>query len=325
MQKDLRQTNRIVYMGTPDFAVAPLKALIDNGYNISAVITIPDKKSGRGQKVSESPVKLFAKSNNIRVLQPISLKDPLFIAELNQIAPHLMIVVAFRMLPKEVWSIPKFGTFNLHASLLPNYRGAAPINWAIINGETKSGVSTFFLDHNIDTGEILYREECNITPQMSAGELHDILMDIGSNLVIKTTQSILEGSVKPIPQTNIDNGLELKNAPKIDKDICKIDWSKSNIEINNLIRGLSPYPCAFSTVILDQREILTKIYQSSLNSIDTKLLPGQVETDKKTYLIVGCKDGKSIKVESLQLAGKKRVSIKEFLAGINNVCSIQFK
>ncbi len=324
MQEEINRDCKIVYMGTPDFAVAPLKALLDKGYTISAVVTIPDKKSGRGQKLSQSPVKLFAIANNIKVLQPISLKDPQFTQELKQIEPHLMIVVAFRMLPKEVWSLPRLGTFNLHASLLPNYRGAAPINWAIINGEKRSGVSTFFIDQNIDTGQILFSEECEITPDMCAGDLHDILMNIGSDLVVKTTQAIIENSINPIPQSSINLEEELKIAPKIDKELCKIDWNNSSTSLHNLIRGLSPYPCAFSTIILDDKESLIKIYKSSLNNLDLNLSPGEIHTDKKNFFIVGCKDG-AINIDSLQLAGKKRVSIKEFLAGINNISSIHLK
>jgi methionyl-tRNA formyltransferase len=243
MLKDVR----IVYMGTPEFAVEPLKTLVEAGYNVVGVVTIPDKPVGRGQKIQSSPVKLYAQTKGLRILQPEKLKYIEFIDELKSLSPDIAVVVAFRMLPESVWSIPKLGTFNLHASLLPQYRGAAPINWAIINGEKKSGVTTFLIDHQIDTGNIILREEVSIGDNDTAGDLHDKLMIIGANLVVKTIDELAEKKVKPISQADFLSGNELiKAAPKIFRDTCRIDWNKTTTELHNLIRGLSPYPGAWT-------------------------------------------------------------------------------
>ena len=236
---------KIVFMGTPDFAVASLKALVEQGYNVVGVITAPDRPAGRGQKLKQSAVKVYAESQNLKILQPTNLKDQSFIDTLQSLEADLQIIVAFRMLPKVVWSMPKNGTFNLHASLLPQYRGAAPINWAIINGEEKTGNTTFFIDEKIDTGEVILQEEVSILPNMSAGELHDILMQNGASLVLETVNLIGEGKV----QTTKQPSYESKTAYKLDKENTKIDWNRSPKEIHNLIRGLSPYPSAWSYLL----------------------------------------------------------------------------
>ncbi len=257
--KDLR----IVFMGTPDFAVATLKTLVKNNYNIVGVITAPDKPAGRGQKLNESAVKQYAVSQNLTVLQPTNLKSNDSLNELTQLNANLQIVVAFRMLPKVVWQMPEYGTFNLHASLLPNYRGAAPINWAIINGETKTGVSTFFIDEKIDTGDMILQDSIAINPEENAGSLHDKLMHIGSELVLKTVELIQEDSVKTIPQTASP---DIKTAYKLDRDNCKIDWNDSLENIYNLIRGLSPYPAAWCTLINGNDTLDIKIYAADKES-----------------------------------------------------------
>ena len=253
---------RIIYMGTPDFAVAPLKTLVDSGFNVVAVVTGEDKPQGRGRKVLPTPVKEFALEHGIPVLQPAKLKDEAFLAELKSFNADLQVVVAFRMLPEVVWAMPKLGTFNLHAALLPQYRGAAPINWAVINGETKTGVTTFFLDKDIDTGRIMLKQEVDILPEDNAGTIHDKLMVVGSELVKKTVEMILSGDVKTVAQSElISSDTVLKPAPKIFKEDCRLDFSKDGISIKNLVRGLSPYPAAFTTLKIKDKEMNVKVFE----------------------------------------------------------------
>ena len=303
MKTDLR----IVFMGTPEFACAGLEILIKNNYNIVGVITAPDRKSGRGQKITPSPVKEVALKHGLHIMQPTNLKSPEFIDELKGLNANLQIVVAFRMLPEAVWNMPEIGTFNLHASLLPQYRGAAPINWALINGETKTGVSTFFLKHEIDTGDLLFQQEEEIKPEDNVGILYERLMNIGADLILKTTQKIEVGDFTTNPQIFTD---ELKPAPKIFKDTCQINWAKSANEINNLIRGLSPYPVAWTEL----KEKTCKIYKSTLTDSPSKGEIGSFDTDGKTFLHFNTAD-KQLKIEELQLQGKKRMLITDFLRG----------
>ncbi len=310
-------------MGTPEFAVAPLDALLKEGYEIAAVVTVPDKPSGRGLKMNESAVKQYAVEKGLEVLQPVLLKDPEFLEKLQQINADLFIVVAFRMLPKVVWNMPKMGTFNLHGSLLPQYRGAAPINWAIINGEQKSGVTTFFIDEKIDTGNILMREETAIGERENVGSLYDRLMEIGANLVVKTVKGITENALVPQSQEQfIKGGEEIHDAPKLTKELCHIDWNSSAIEIDRLIRGLSPYPAAFSTISDGNKSTDMKIYAASPAIIPNTEMqdckPGHILTDGKSYVYVVCKYG-AIALEEIQLSGKKRMKIKDFLLGFRNI------
>ena len=311
---------RIVYMGTPEFAVFPLKELVDNEYNIATVVTAPDKPAGRGQKISQSAVKEFAKGKGLDVLQPHSLKDIDFISQIKSIDPHLIIVVAFRMLPQEIWNIPKLGTFNLHASLLPQYRGAAPINWAVINGEAKTGLTTFLIDHKIDTGSILLQQEAIIHPDETAGELHDRLMELGSKLVLKTVNQLAAESIKPIPQnTLIHKEHELKLAPKLFKENMRINWAQDSQSIHNHIRGLSPYPVAWTELHTPSRPVIpVKVFRSRTAQTNGNVAIGAIATDTKGQLFVGCKSG-LLEILELQLAGKKRVTAKEFLAGFRDI------
>ena len=306
---------RIVFLGTPDFAVASLKALVENNFNVVGVVTMPDKKSGRGMKVQESAVKKYALEKGLTLLQPENLKDESFQLELEELNPDLQIIVAFRMLPASVWQLPKFGTFNLHGSLLPNYRGAAPINWAVMNGEKETGVTTFFLEHEIDTGEIIDFAKVEIGSNETAGELHDKLMSIGADLVVKTTRKIMNGSVSTQKQDDILQGQKPKLAYKIFKDTCRINWQDEVDHVYNHIRGLSPYPAAFSNLqFLDGKEMGLKIFKAEKS--DQKLSPGVIKTDGKKVLYIGCGNG-SIQVHELQLAGKKRMPVQNFLQGIN--------
>ncbi|MBO73136.1 MAG: methionyl-tRNA formyltransferase [Flavobacteriales bacterium] len=306
---------RIVFLGTPDFAVASLKALIDKGFDVVGVVTMPDKKSGRGMKLQESAVKKFASAQGITVLQPDNLKDESFQLELRNLNPDLQIIVAFRMLPASVWQLPKYGTFNLHGSLLPNYRGAAPINWAIMNGETETGVTTFFLEHEIDTGEIIDNSKVGIGPNETAGELHNKLMHVGAELVVKTTLSIINGSVRTQKQEEILNGKKPKLAYKIFKETCKINWVENSDQIHNKIRGLSPHPAAFSIFKFPNgKEVNFKIFRAE--NIDLTLKPGEIKTDGKKELFIGCGKG-SVKIHELQVAGKKRMPVQNFLQGLN--------
>jgi len=304
--KDLR----IVFMGTPDFAVATLKTLVENNFNIVGVITAPDKPAGRGQKLNESAVKQFAVSQNLTVLQPANLKNDDFLNELKKLNANLQIVVAFRMLPKVVWQMPEYGTFNLHASLLPNYRGAAPINWAIINGETKTGVSTFFIDEKIDTGDMILQENININPEENTGSLHDKLMLIGSELVLKTVNLIQNGAVKTIPQTESSN---IKTAYKLDRDNCKIDWNDSLENIYNLIRGLSPYPAAWCSLLNGNDTLDIKIYSADKEQLSHENAIGTIISTKKE-LKVAVSNGYII-IKELKLPGKRTMDVKSLLNG----------
>lgn len=302
---------RIVFMGTPEFAVASLEALLEAGCDIVGVVTAPDKPAGRGQKLSESAVKQFAVSKGLPVLQPVKLKDPEFLEQLRALQPDLQVVVAFRMLPEVVWNMPPLGTINLHASLLPQYRGAAPINWAIINGEKESGVTTFFLKHEIDTGNILFTEKVTVFDHFNAGSLHDKLMDKGAGLLVKTVKAIESGRYTEQPQEKIVEGTELKHAPKIFKEDCKIDWNQPTEKVHNLIRGLSPYPTAFTEL---NGKVL-KVFEAEKEIKDHDITPGNFVTDHKTYLKFACTDG-FINLKDVQLEGKKRMGIEEFLRGI---------
>ena len=322
MTTDFKRNLRIVFMGTPDFAVPALDILVQHNYNVVGVITAPDKPAGRGQQLHQSAVKKYAVENGLRILQPEKLKNPDFIAELKSLDANLFIVVAFRMLPEIVWQMPEFGTFNLHASLLPQYRGAAPINWAVINGEKETGVTTFFLQHEIDTGNIILQEKIKIEDEDNAGTVHDKLMNVGSALVLKTVQAIENDNVIESPQSIVDNP-QLKHAPKIFKDTCEIDWKKTAQEIHNLIRGLSPYPAAFT--YLNGKTLKIFASQKSHWSIDNSQLsksstidhqPSTIyyKTDNKNYLSFKCSDG-WLDILELQLEGKKRMKVDEFLRG----------
>jgi methionyl-tRNA formyltransferase len=322
MLKDVR----IVYMGTPDFAVEPLKAIVEAGGKVVGVVTVPDKPAGRGQKLQSSPVKLYAQENGLKILQPEKLKNQDFIDELTALTPDIAVVVAFRMLPESVWSIPKLGTFNLHASLLPQYRGAAPINWAIINGEQKTGVTTFLIDHQIDTGNIIFREEVKIDGNDTAGDLHDKLMAIGAQLVLKTIEQLSTNKVTPISQnTFLQANEEIKSAPKIYRDTCRIDWSKSITEVLNLIRGLSPYPGAWSEIVFaDDNVIQAKILNALPTEKNHQIENGVIVTDGKSNLNVACCDG-LISITEIQLAGKRPMKTNELLNGFRNILPVRMK
>ena len=313
---------RIIYMGTPDFAVAPLEALLNAGYDVAAVVTVPDKQSGRGMKINESAVKKFAVSKGLPVLQPEKLKAPEFLEQLRSYNANLFVVVAFRMLPKEVWSMPYLGTFNLHASLLPQYRGAAPINWAIINGERITGVTTFMIDEEIDTGKILFQESCNIEEYDNMGTLHDKLMNMGSALVVKTVKAIENRRTKPVVQDTTH--LTMRPAPKLSKETGRIDWTKSAGSINNLVRGLSPYPCAWSEMTSGDTTVSVKIFESyPVRNDDSSIAPGTITSDGKTFIEVKCGTG-SLRIIDLQVAGKKRMLVKDFLLGCRDIESYRF-
>lgn len=300
---------RIIFMGTPDFAVATLQTLLKEKYNIVGVITAPDKPAGRGRKLRQSAVKEFAVKQGLNVLQPTNLKAPLFLDTLKKLNADLQIVVAFRMLPKVVWSMPKYGTFNLHASLLPDYRGAAPINWAIINGEKKSGVTTFFINEKIDTGAIILQEEVNIPDNFNAGDLHDILMETGSKLVSKSVTLIDQGNMNIKEQELTED----KPAPKLNKENCKINWSDSLNDIYNHIRGLNPYPAAWTTIVNNKNQVEAKIYKAEKIVEFHRLKKGSVISNKKE-LKVAVKDG-YLKVLELKLAGKRKMDTQSLLNG----------
>ena len=307
---------KIVFFGTSEFAVASLEALLRNNYNIAGVVTVPDKPAGRGQKLHFSPVKSFAIENNLFLLQPINLKAEEFIQSLKKINADLQIIIAFRMLPEAVWKMPRLGTFNLHASLLPQYRGAAPINWAIINGEAETGLTTFFLDDKIDTGKIIYTEKISIGEDETAGELHDILKTAGASLVIKTVKSIEENNVPAIEQTAfIGENTQLQKAPKILKEHCRIDWNKPVKDIHNFIRGLCPIPAAFTELVSPDGKIYyLKIFSSRKEIKTLEVASGKVYTDGRTYFSISGNDG-FIHINELQLQGKKRLGVTEFLKG----------
>lgn len=300
---------RIVFMGTPEFATESLKRLVEKGYDIVGVVTAPDRPAGRGQKIRYSSVKEYALSKNLKILQPENLKDSVFIEELRGLKADIQLVVAFRMLPEIVWNMPQKGTLNLHASLLPQYRGAAPINWAIMNGDEKTGVTTFFIEKEIDTGNIIYQESIAISPTDSAGDLHDKLMLIGSKLICKTIDAIENNKAPTIPQQNDS----ISYAPKIFKADCKIDWHQSAKKIHNKIRGLSPYPTAWSVVNEEKNQSL-KLYKSSIENINHNLKFGTVITSNNSELKVAVKDG-FILLHEVQLSGKKKMKTHDFLRG----------
>lgn len=307
---------RIIYMGTPEFAVEPLKLLLENNYNIVGVITVPDKPAGRGQQVQQSAVKKLALEKGLTILQPEKLKDEQFLEQLRLLKADLQIVVAFRMLPEIVWNMPRLGTFNLHGSLLPQYRGAAPINRAVMNGEKETGVSTFFLQHEIDTGKIIFCEKVSIAENETAGEVHNKLMHTGAQLVLKTVQAIEKGSYPQVEQSElIAAGTELKNAPKIFKDDCRINWDKTASEVYNHIRGLSPYPTAYTDFVSPEgKEFLVKIFKSKKEDSEVQQPVGTISTDAKNYIKIATQKG-YIYIEELQVAGKKRMPVNEFLRG----------
>lgn len=307
---------RIVYMGTPEFAVESLKRLVEGGYNIVGVITMPDKPMGRhGSVLQSSPVKQYAVSQGLKVLQPEKLKNEEFVAELRSLNADLQIVVAFRMLPEVVWNMPRLGTFNLHASLLPQYRGAAPINWAVINGDTETGITTFFLKHEIDTGEIIDQVRVPIADTDNVEVVYERLMHLGGDLVLKTVDAILEGSVKTIPQEELAQVGELRPAPKIFKETSRIDWTIGVKRIYDFVRGLSPYPAAWTELYQEGTDpVMLKIFETEKLFCEHSLAPGTIVTDCKTYFKIASSDG-YVNVLSLQLAGKKRMEINDFLRG----------
>lgn len=311
MSEKLNRDIRIVFMGTPDFAVTILKHLVDNKYNVVSVITAVDKPAGRGRKLNQSAVKKYALEQGLPILQPKNLKSETFQEELKALNANLQIVVAFRMLPRAVWAMPEYGTFNLHASLLPEYRGAAPINWAIINGETKTGVTTFFIDDKIDTGEIILQKETLIKDNETVGELHDTLMYLGADLVAETVDLIAKGNVKTIKQPE----LEEKSAPKLYPHNCKIDWSKSLDAIYNHIRGLNPYPAAWTTIVNGDDEISAKLYNVSKEFVSHNISAGKIIANKKE-LKIAVKDGCLI-INTIKLSGKKLMDAKSLLNGFS--------
>ena len=307
-KKDLR----IVYMGTPEFAVEPLKRLVEEGYNVVGVVTMPDKPAGRGQHLQESPVKKYALEEDIPILQPEKLRDEDFLVQLKMWQADIQVVVAFRMLPEVVWNMPRLGTFNLHASLLPQYRGAAPINWAIINGEKETGVTTFFLKHEIDTGNIILQRSTPIHDEDNVGTLYDRLMNMGADLVVETMERITMGDVSTIPQ---DDSVAVNPAPKIFKEDCKINWNKSAVELHNFVRGLSPYPAACTEVKNDKDQVLSlKVLETEVIAQTVSEQPGTLVSDGKKQLYFATEEG-YLSVKKLQLAGKKAMTTEELLRG----------
>lgn len=308
---------RIVFMGTPDFAVESLRCLVEGGYNVVGVVTMPDKAVGRHQSErTASPVKQYAAAQGLPVLQPEKLKDPAFLDELRALRADLQIVVAFRMLPEAVWAMPRLGTFNLHASLLPQYRGAAPINWAVINGETETGVTTFFLRHAIDTGDIIRQVHTPIADTDTAGDVHDRLMHIGGRLVVETVDSILDGTATAVPQSSVDAPAELQPAPKIFKDTCRIDWSRGVKAVYNFVRGLSPYPTAWTELYNGEKTLTLKIFATEKHFCTPSSAVGEVECDGQELFKIATTDG-YLTVTELQLAGKRRMNVKDFLRGFH--------
>jgi methionyl-tRNA formyltransferase len=307
----------IVFMGTPEFAVASLDAIYKAGFDIRAVITMPDKPSGRGLQLHQSPVKKYALAHDLKVLQPLKLKDPDFLNELKSIDAGLQVIVAFRMLPEEVWNMPPLGTFNLHASLLPQYRGAAPINWAIINGEKKTGVTTFFLNHEIDKGSVIHRRETEIGESENAGDIHDRLMAMGAELVVETVQDIVSGKAGAVAQDMITEPLELRPAPKIFREDCRIRWNQDSMKIHNFIRGLSPFPAAWTEFQSANGEITgMKIYEARPLREPHNLAPGTIVTDGRSFLNVAVSEG-FIQILKLQQQARKQMGVEEFLRGMN--------
>ena len=311
----MEKKTRIAYFGTPEFAASQLEAIIDAGYEVAVVITMPDKPAGRGRKIQYSDVKKTALEHGLPLLQPEKLKDPAFLEQLASYHADLFIVVAFRMLPAVVWQMPKLGTFNLHASLLPQYRGAAPINFAIINGETETGLTTFFLNEEIDKGAVIMREKVAIRPEETAGELHDELMVLGNKVVVETIKKIENGDVIALSQESLTEDQALKPAPKITKEFCNVDWQQDLQTVYNHIRGLSPYPAAHTRLQSDNGETIDlKIYASEVEPCLPQLPVGSVVTDNKKYLKIALKDG-FIHLTTVQQAGKKAMPIAEFLRG----------
>lgn len=306
---------RIAYFGTPEFAASQLEAILKAGYEVAVVVTMPDKPAGRGRKIQYSDVKKTALEHNLPLLQPEKLKDPMFLEQLASFQANLFIVVAFRMLPAVVWQMPELGTFNLHASLLPQYRGAAPINFAIINGETETGLTTFFLNEEIDMGAVIKREKVAIRPDETAGELHDELMVLGNQVVVETIKKIEKGEVCALPQDEMTEGQPLKPAPKISKEFCNVDWSQDCQTVYNHIRGLSPYPAAHTSILSENGEVIElKIFSSVIEHCLPEVPVGSVVTDNKKYLKIALKDG-FIHLTQVQQAGKKAMPIADFLRG----------
>lgn len=311
---------RIVYMGTPGFAIRPLERLLESGYNVVGVVTAPDRRSGRGKMLHHSAVKdyLLKLDTPVPLLQPENLKEPSFLKELTDLKPDLQVVVAFRMLPEAVWSVPELGTFNLHASLLPQYRGAAPINHVIMNGERETGVTTFFIDEQIDTGKIILQKKTAIAEDETAGELHDRLMELGAGLVLETVERIAEGRLEKVSQDQFtDSTMVLKKAPKIFKEDCRMDWDLPGKVLYNMIRGLSPYPGAFTMLErVDRDPLVCKIFKATFESLPHALSPGDIHTDGKQSLKVAVRDG-MLHIHSIQQEGKRKMDIKDFLAGFS--------
>ncbi len=306
---------KIVFLGTPEFAVESLSRLYNEGYNIAGVITMPDKPAGRGHKMLQSPVKQFAVEHGLKLMQPTNLKAPEFIEELRSLDADLFIVIAFRMLPEAVWTMPRLGTFNLHASLLPKYRGAAPLNWAVINGDKETGVTTFFLKHEIDTGDIIDQKRVAINPDDNVGDIHDRLMMLGADLTLETVRHIIDGNLKTIEQDKLTGGVDPTPAPKIFKETCLIDWNNNAEKVHNLVRGLSPYPAAWTTLTtVSGDELQLKIFKTSVSG-QTTLAPGSIVIDKDR-MYIACND-RLIEILSLQLQGKKRLDTADFLRGFN--------
>ncbi len=317
--KDLR----IVFMGTPEFAVPSLKALVEGGYNVVSVVTTPDKPAGRGRQLHESDVKIAARELGLPILQPEKLRDEEFVAAMEALKPDLGIVIAFRMLPEVIWAMPRLGTFNLHASLLPEYRGAAPINWASINGEQETGVTTFLLNHEIDKGAIIGQLREEIMPEDTIGTLYDRLMNKGVGLVLETVEKLAAGDIRPIEQQHIDEST-LKPAPKIFKEDCLVDWSKSGRRIVDFVRGLSPYPAAWSRLVRDGEELTVKIFRTSFQEAAHGEPIGTIRTDWREELEVACSDG-WIRIHELQVAGKRRMTTHDLLLGFRQIESYEFR
>ena len=311
---------RIAFMGTPEFAVASLRALLEAGFRVVAVVTAPDRPAGRGQQLRASAVKEFALSHGLPVLQPMRLKDPEFVQQLQNLGVNLQVVVAFRMLPREIWSLPEYGTFNLHASLLPDYRGAAPINWALIRGESETGVTTFFIDEEIDTGKIIMQRKVAIGAEETAGELHDRLMELGAGLVVETVQAIEQGPVPTTSQKHLETD---KPAPKLFRENCRIAWNRPSREIFNLIRGLSPYPAAWTELVHGTNATVVKIYDSRLTEFPSKGPAGTlVERDRSLWVNTG---DNMLELSILQLEGKKKMPVPVLLNGLHLEKSDHFR
>ncbi|MGY6560653.1 MAG: methionyl-tRNA formyltransferase [Luteibaculaceae bacterium] len=318
---------RIIFFGTPEFAVESLRALVENKFTVVAVVTAPDKPAGRGRKLQEPDVKLYAKEQNLPILQPTSLKDEKFLQTLANFKADIFVVVAFRMLPEVVWNMPPLGSLNLHASYLPNYRGAAPINWVIINGEKETGISTFFLKHDIDTGDIILRKKLNIFEGETAGKLHDRLKEEGAKLLCETLQLVKNDKATPIPQEVLSSEFKkLNHAPKIFKNMCQIDWDTDGDKIQNKVRGLAPFPSAFSFLLTDEEDILIKFFEVKFEAVsDKKALPfpGFIDSNGKNELKIACKNG-YIHLLELQMQGKKRMMLEEWLRGYTLPKTTQF-